>query len=343
MIRAQGLVKDFPGPLRAVDGLSFDVGPGEIYGLLGPNGAGKTTAMRLLSALLRPTAGSAVVAGFSVTDEPKEVRARIGILTEIPGLYSRLTPVEYLDFFAQVHGLRQAPVRTARVEEMLRLVGLWDRRRSVMRTFSKGMQQRVAIARTLVQDPAVLLFDEPTAALDPEAARSIRDYVRELAAGRGRTVLLCTHNLFEAEQLCQRLSIVQAGRQLAEGTPRELRAGSTTTCVLRVVDRSPQLLSALQTVPSIEALQVDGPQAITYRTTQPELANPQVIRAAVAAGADVLGLSETTSSLEEVYLSVVAGDTRMPAGNTHTGPPPARGEELVAGEVTTHATERQRP
>src|SRR3982074_2316249 len=130
MIRADGLVKDFAGPLRAVDGLSFDVEPGEIYGLLGPNGAGKTTAMRLLSALLRPTAGTAVVAGFSVVDEPREVRARIGILTEVPGLYLRLTPAEYLDFFAQVHGLREKPKRSARVEEMLRLVGLWDRRSS---------------------------------------------------------------------------------------------------------------------------------------------------------------------------------------------------------------------
>jgi ABC-2 type transport system ATP-binding protein len=309
MIRAQGLVKDFPGPLRAVDGLSFDVASGEIYGLLGPNGAGKTTAMRLLSALLRPTAGSALIAGFSVTEQPAEVRARIGLLTEVPGLYLRLTPTEYLDFFAQIHGLRQARVRAARVEEMLRLIGLWDRRRSVMRTFSKGMQQRVAIARTLVHDPAVLLFDEPTAALDPEAARGIRDYLRELAAGRGRTVLLCTHNLFEAEYLCHRLSIVHSGRQVAEGTPSELRAGSATTCVLRVAERSPQLLASLRAVQGIEAIDFDGPGAITYRTLHPERLNPEVVRAAVAAGADVLGLSETSSSLEEVYLSVITAST----------------------------------
>src|SRR5882672_8740611 len=128
MIRARGLVKNFPGPVRAVDGLTFEAQPGEIYGLLGPNGAGKTTAMRLLSALLRPSAGSAVVAGFSVEDEPHEVRARIGILTEVPGLYLRLTPAEYLDFFAQVQGVRLATARNARIEEMLRLVGLWDRR-----------------------------------------------------------------------------------------------------------------------------------------------------------------------------------------------------------------------
>ncbi len=306
MIRADGLVKVFAGPVRAVDGLSFEVEPGEIYGLLGPNGAGKTTAMRLLSALLRPTSGTAVVAGFSVLDEPREVRARIGILTEVPGLYPRLTPAEYLDFFAQVHGQRQKALRAARVEELLTLVGLWDRRRSMMRTFSKGMQQRVAIARTLIQDPQVLLFDEPTAALDPEAARNVRDYVRDLAAVRRRTVLLCTHNLFEAEQLCHRLSIIQAGHQVAQGTPAALKARVATTCILRVAARSPALLERLAAVPGVDAVTPDGPGTITYRTHSPSDANPAVVRAAVAIGADVLSLSEAASSLEDAYLSLIA-------------------------------------
>jgi ABC-2 type transport system ATP-binding protein len=303
MIRAHALVKDFPGFVRAVDGLSFDVEPGEIYGLLGPNGAGKTTAMRLLSALLEPTSGSAVVAGYSVTEQPDAVRANVGILTEVPGLYTRLTPAEYLDFFAQLYGLRNA---AARVAEMLKLVGLWDRRRSVMRAFSKGMQQRVAIARALLQDPQVLLFDEPTAALDPEAARTVRDFVRELAASRGRTVLLCTHNLFEAEQLCDRLSIVKSGRQIAEGTPTTLRAASSTLCVLKVRERSPALLVRLAELREIESVSLDGPGTITYLAQDPGEANPLVIRAAVAAGADVVGLRETTPSLEEVYLQLVS-------------------------------------
>jgi ABC-2 type transport system ATP-binding protein len=310
MILAKGLVRDFPGAVRAVDGLSFEVQPGEIYGLLGPNGAGKTTAMRLLSALLRPSAGDATVAGFSVTDQPAEVRARIGILTEVPGLYLRLTPYEYLDFFAQVHRVKPASHRAARIEEMLRLVGLWDRRRSVMRTFSKGMQQRVAIARTLIHDPQVLLFDEPTAALDPEAARSIRDYMSELAATHRRSVLLCTHNLFEAEQLCQRLSIIQGGRQLAEGTPRSLKARLGTTCVLRVADGTPALLQHLRALTEIDEVATDGPGTITYRTRSPEQANPAVVRAAVAAGADVVGLAEDANSLEAAYLSLIA-ETRV--------------------------------
>ena len=313
MIRAVALVKDFSssaGVVRAVDGLSFEVQPGQIYGLLGPNGAGKTTALRMLSALLRPTAGSATVAGFSVVDQPDEVRARIGILTEVPGLYTRLTPLEYLDFFAQVQGLTLAPKRRARLEELLRLVGLWERRSAVMRTFSKGMQQRVAIARTLLQDPQVLLFDEPTAALDPEAARSIRDYLRDLAAARARTVLLCTHNLFEAELLCSRLSIIQGGRQVAQGSPDGLKSSFATACVLKVRERSPALLACLQQVPSIEAVSPDGPGNIVYRTRDPAGVNPLVIRAAVAAGADVIGLAEAASSLEEVYLKLV-NNTRV--------------------------------
>lgn len=314
MIRAQALVKEFDQPgrlVRALDRLSFEVAPGEIYGLLGPNGAGKTTAMRLLSALLRPTSGSAIVGGYSVVDQPNEVRARIGILTEVPGLYTRLTPAEYLDFFAQVHALRPPSMRAARVEEMLRLVGLWELRGSVMRTFSKGMQQRVAIARTLLQDPQVLLFDEPTAALDPEAARSVRDYVRELAASRGRTVLLCTHNLFEAEQLCQRLSIVQGGRQIAEGTPTALKTSALKTCVLRVRDPSPALMARLAEVSAVEAVSLDGPGTITYRTPAPADANPLVIRAAVAAGADVVGLAEQAASLEDVYLKLMNSEGRQ--------------------------------
>ena len=311
MIRAHGLSKDFfqsrTGRVRAVEELSFEVDPGEIYGLLGPNGAGKTTALRLLSALLRPTAGSATVAGYSVLEQPTEVRARVGLLTEVPGLYVRLTAWEYLDFFAQMHGLRDASKRAARVEELLRLVGLWDRRGQVMRAFSKGMQQRVAIARTLIQDPQVVLLDEPTAALDPEAARAIRDYVSGLAAVRGRTVLLCTHNLFEAEQLCTRLSIIRGGRQVAEGTPDGLKAGLATTCFLRVRERTPLLIERLSEVSEIEALSLDGPGTITFETRDPAAANPIVVRTAVAAGADVVGIGELGSSLEEAYLRLVNG------------------------------------
>jgi ABC-2 type transport system ATP-binding protein len=308
MIRADDLHKTF-GTVRALAGLSFEVERGEIYGLLGPNGAGKTTAMRLLSGLLAPTAGDAWIGGCSIASDAAAVRRQVGLLTELPGLYLRLTPAEYLDFFAQVHDLGKG--RVARVEEMLRLVGLWEQRGIVMRTFSKGMQQRVAIARTLLQDAPVLLLDEPTAALDPEAARSVRDHVRELAAGRGRTVLLCTHNLFEVEQLCARLSIVQHGRQVAQGSPAALRSALSTTCELRLREPSPRLLERLAQVPRLEVTRQSA-RAIAYRTSDAGLVNPEVVRLAVAEGADVLSLTEHVPSLEDVYLELVSRNGLAP-------------------------------
>ena len=304
MIAASGLVKTF-GHFRAVDGFSFEVAPGEIYGLLGPNGAGKTTTTRMLSCLLRPTAGTAVVAGHSVESDAHQVRARIGILTEVPGLYLRLTPVEYLDFFGQVHGLR-GEHRRARVEECLRLVDLWERRRAVMRGFSKGMQQRVAIARALLHDPEVLFFDEPTAALDPEAASNVRDHLQHLTEGRRRTVLLCTHNLPEAERLCHRLSIVQRGRQIAEGTPAQLKANVERSEVLRLREASPALAEAIKRVSGVVSANASE-DSVTFRTASPELTNPEVVRAAVELGADVVGLHEEEVTLEQVYLTLVRG------------------------------------
>jgi ABC-2 type transport system ATP-binding protein len=302
LIEARGLVKQF-GTLRAVDAFTFSVEAGEIYGLLGPNGAGKTTTMRMLSCLLRPTAGHASVAGYAIDRDPNAVRASIGILTEVPGLYLRLTPTEYLDFFAQAHGLKPASTRRARVEEMLRLVGLWDRRGDIMRGFSKGMQQRVAIARTLLHDPPVLFFDEPTAALDPEAAKTIRDYLQHLVASGSRCVLLCTHNLPEAERLCRRVSIVRAGRQLAEGTPAELKAGVERLVTLHVRQATPLLLERLACVSGVEGVTSNGNGQVRFKTPRPEQTNPEVVRAAVAAGADVLSLGDEEVSLEAVYLA----------------------------------------
>jgi ABC-2 type transport system ATP-binding protein len=304
VIRAEGLAKSFGG-FRAVNGFSFEVEPGEIYGLLGPNGAGKTTTVRMLSCLLRPSGGTAWIAGHSIATDARLIRGKIGILTEVPGLYARLTPYEYLDFFAAVQGVPD-PRRKARIEEVLRLVGMWDRRQAVMRAFSKGMQQRVAIARALLHEPQVLFFDEPTAALDPEAAKGVRDHLLELAADHKRSVLLCTHNLTEAEQLCRRLSIVQRGKQIAQGTPAELRAGMRRAMTLRVAAATPELLRRLCGIGSVSDLDADLHGGfVRYSTTTPERTNPDVVRVAVAAGADVLGFEEREASLEEVYLTLV--------------------------------------
>jgi ABC-2 type transport system ATP-binding protein len=249
MIVADTLVKVFPRAV-AVNGLSFNVPAGEIYGLLGPNGAGKTTTVRMLAGLIRPTSGNGRIAGFDVAEHPRQVRERIGILTEVPGLYDRLTPLEYLEFFARVHRLERGAVH-GRVEELLKLVGMWDQRQRIMRNFSKGMQQRVAIARTLLHDPPVLFFDEPTAALDPEAAHTIREYLAGVVSQRGKAVLLCTHNLPEAERLCRRISIVSHGQQLAEGTPEQLKLGLQRPMHLRLGDVDDALVRAVAAVPGV--------------------------------------------------------------------------------------------
>jgi ABC-2 type transport system ATP-binding protein len=302
VIVADQLVKQFPRA-TAVSGLSFSVRRGEIYGLLGPNGAGKTTTIRMLAGLLRPTRGSARVAGFDPQTDAAAVRARIGILTEVPGLYLRLTPFEYLDFFGQVHALR-SPHRQARIEELLRLVGLWDQRHRVMRNFSKGMQQRIAIARTLLHDPPVLFFDEPTAALDPEAARGVRDYLAAVAADQGKAVLLCTHNLGEAERLCQRLSIVANGRQVAEGTPRLLKQGVRRPIWLRLAQVEDSHLAALAEISGVLApTRRNG--AIVFDTDDPSQVNPAVVARIVALGGQVIAVEEQPVSLEDVYLALM--------------------------------------
>ena len=299
MIEAEALTKSF-GEKRAVTGMTFSVGEGRIHGLLGPNGAGKTTTTRILACLLRPDSGRAVVAGYDVRKQPGQVRETIGILTEVPGLYERLNAFEYLDFFAQVYGLEN-PRRRARIEGLMRLLGVWEMRSQRLRAFSKGMKQKVAIVRALLHQPRVLFFDEPTAALDPESAKTVRDHLVDLIDQERCTVLLCTHNLSEAERICHRLSIVQGGHAIAEGTPAQLKAevGAAVHLTLRRV--LPAYISAIASVPGVEEV-VSENGTISYRTADENLVNPRVVRKVVEAGADVVSLQTEAVALEDAYL-----------------------------------------
>ena len=208
MLRATGLGRRF-GDLWAIRGMDLEVFRGEVLGLLGPNGAGKTTTVRVLTALIEPSEGRASVDGFDVVEHPEEVRARVGILTETPGLYDKLSATANLDFFGRLYGL-DASTRAERIERYLRLFSLWDRRDDIAGTFSKGMKQKLAIARALLHDPAVVFLDEPTAALDPEAAYVVREAIEALRRS-GRTIVLATHNLVEADRLCDRVAFVRGG------------------------------------------------------------------------------------------------------------------------------------
>jgi sodium transport system ATP-binding protein len=225
MIATRLLTKSFHdkqrGEIRAVDGVSLEVRPGEIYGLLGANGAGKTTVMRLLATLIAPTSGSAVVAGHDVVQEPAAVRGQVGFLAASTALYSRLTAREVVTYFGELNGLSRAEVkvRLERLATELDMHDFLDRR---CEGFSTGMKQKTSIARTLVHDPAVMIFDEPTLGLDVTTARAIVRFVQDCRA-RGKTVIYSTHMMHEVEKLCDRIGIIHGGRLLAEGTLAELR------------------------------------------------------------------------------------------------------------------------
>src|SRR2546429_790857 len=203
VIRTEKLTKRF-GSLAAVDGLDLEVREGEVFGFLGPNGAGKTTTLRLLCALIGATSGTAEVAGYRLGHQDSEIRAAVGILTEQPGLYERQSAWENLVFFATLYGLTRAAARS-QAERYLRLMNLWDRRLEPVATFSRGMKQKMAIARAALHEPRVLFLDDPTTGLDPDAAKTVREFIVQLR-GEGRTVFLCTHNLDEADRLCDRIA-----------------------------------------------------------------------------------------------------------------------------------------
>jgi ABC-2 type transport system ATP-binding protein len=288
------------GTFVAVEDVTFEVGAGEVFGLLGPNGAGKTTTMRMLTGLVAPTHGSATVAGISVVDRPDEVRQEVGILTETPGLYVRLDAMENLRFFADLYGVKRPEPK---IEALLKRFGLWDRRREAVGSYSKGMRQKLAIARAVVHDPKVVILDEPTSALDPESAQVVRSLITELKDDR-RAIVLCTHNLDEAERLCHRIAVIKQ-RVLRVDSPAALRSalyGRSTRIELAVVGDA--IVSAVKAVEGVIDVSVDGTR-LFVSVADPRGVNPRLARALIEAGAEVIELVEEHKTLEDVYLELV--------------------------------------
>jgi len=301
MIQLTGLTKQFDG-FTAVDRVTLSVASGEILALLGPNGAGKTTTVRMLAAILRPTTGQAYVAGYSVTEHPREVRRRVGLLTEHPGLYLRMRGQEYLDFFGRLIGL-DAEERTRRARDLLARFGMSDAWRQRMGTYSKGMRQKMALVRAMLHDPPVLLLDEPTSAMDPHSAKLVRDAVLGLRHHR-RAIVICTHNLAEAEALADRIAIIRRGRIIALGTPAELKSRLLDPPVMELhlaqpTDGVTKLVSGLVKVED------QGEDWLRYSTTDPQDINPLLLQTLASHGLGVVTLSEVPRSLEDVYLRVV--------------------------------------
>jgi ABC-2 type transport system ATP-binding protein len=303
MIEAVGLTKHFRS-LTAVRDLSFTVGDGEIFGLLGPNGAGKTTSVRMLAGLIGPSDGTARINGMELGRDSQRIRAITGVLTEAPGLHDKLTARQNLGYYARLYGLRGANLRRA-VDRYLEVVGLsaeGDRR---VGGFSKGMRQKVAIARALLHEPEVVYLDEPTSALDPSAAKTVRDFVATLRDA-GRSIVVCTHNLDEAERLCDRIGIMR-GTLLLVDTPARLRRRGRSAAVrvdLVGARRPGSFLDMLAELPFVQAASAsDG--ALTVEVGDPRGDNPELIRALVDAGARIVSVTEEVATLEQVYLDLV--------------------------------------
>jgi ABC-2 type transport system ATP-binding protein len=300
MIVTKGLSKRFGESVLAVDQLDLEVQQGEVFGFLGPNGAGKTTTVRMLTCLIAPTSGEAWVNGHKVGMEDMRIRQEVGILTETPGLYERLSAWANLELYARLYGVSDV---AGQVERYLKLLGLWERRHDAVGTFSKGMRQKLAIARALLHEPSVVFLDEPTAALDPAAAKTVRDFIETLK-GQGRTIFLCTHNLDEAERLCDRIGVFRQ-RLLAVDTPEALRRrlfGRQT--VVRLRQLGPQFVQVVQRLDFVRHVSVDGNE-LRIQLDNPDAQNPFIVRRLVEAGADVQTVMEWRHSLEDVYFSLV--------------------------------------
>lgn len=303
MIEANDLSKQFNNDFWAVDGVTLAVKPGQILALLGQNGAGKTTTVRMLTALLSPTRGWARVAGYDVTKKPQEVRANVGVLTEQHGLYMRMTGEEYLDFFGEVYGL-DPMIRKKRGDYLMEYFGLAQMAHRRSGEYSKGMKQKLALARALMHDPAVLLLDEPTSAMDPESARLVRDEIARLRSSQ-RTIIICTHNLAEAEALADTIAIIYRGKILLNGTLDELKR-----TVLGPVEYEANFAENFDTgdldLPQGVILASRSATSLRFQVEAPQVANPQLVQALTSRNAPLVSFQEVPRKLEHVYLKTMA-------------------------------------
>ena len=299
MIVAEKLEKKF-GENLAVQALDLQIQEGEVFGFLGPNGAGKTTTIRMLTSLIKPTSGTAVINGFKLGIDDEGIRRSVGVLTETPGLYENLSAEENLKLYAELYETENV---TAQIEKYLSMLGLFDRRTEPVGTFSKGMKQKLAIARALVHEPRVLFLDEPTASLDPESSHDLRNFISKLRS-EGRTIFLCTHNLDEADRLCDRICVFRS-KVIIIDTPEKLRSslrGRKIVFHLNHIEKKFEAkLKSFNFVKEISV--VDNKIIVTL--DDPESQNPLLLKALIAEKAEVVFVGELRHSLEDVYLNLI--------------------------------------
>ena len=304
MIDAKNLTKVFDD-FVAVENVNLHVEPGTVLALLGPNGAGKTTTVRMMTSILAPTSGTASIAGYDVQEQPEQVRAHVGVLTEQHGLYERMKGMEYLDFFGQVYHLGKRD-RRDRAKMLMERFGLGFALDKRMGEYSKGMKQKLALVRAMLHNPPVLLLDEPTSAMDPQSAKQVREAILELRQDR-RTFMITTHNLPEAQLLADHIAIIRNGRIIADGTFDELAQtfAGTPLMELRVNGQVNGLADDLRDMVQIDTVGVNW---LRYRVPDPYTTNPQLINRVMGLGMEVVMLSPVSQSLEDVYLKAVEED-----------------------------------
>ena len=299
MIKMENLTKEFDGKL-AVDRLTLEIAKGEVFAFLGPNGAGKTTTVRMLTSLIAPTSGSAAVLDYKIGQDDQEIRRNVGILTEMPGMYARLSAFRNLHIYACLY---EVPDPEKQVNKYLSWLGLWERRNDPVGTFSKGMRQKLAIARALIHEPKVLFLDEPTSGLDPESAKLVRDFIAELP-GQGRTIFMCTHNLDEADRLCDRIAVFDTQLRVVDtpnGLRRQLAGRQVVFHLSHAREEDAALIRSMEFVEKVDL--VDGKLVVSL--SEPEIHNPEIIRQLVNSGAEIQFVGEIRHSLEDIYLQLV--------------------------------------
>lgn len=310
MIVAEGLTKQFDDFL-AVQGVNLNVPAGQVLALLGPNGAGKTTTVRMLTSILRPTHGTASVAGFDVVKDAQKVREVVGVLTEQHGLYGRMNADEYLEFFCKLYRMDAGAARR-RIDQLLEEFGLADARRKRLGQYSKGMRQKLSLARALLHEPPVLLLDEPTSAMDPESAHMVREAIRGMRSHE-RAVILCTHNLVEAEELADQVAIIRSGRILRMGTLEGLKQELLGPLEYEaLLSRDASAWDPARLPEGAEFIRQTA-RMLRFRIQEPDRVNPLLLRCLLEQGLEVRSFEEVPRSLEEAYMRAV-----HIASNSHT-------------------------
>lgn len=302
-IRTASVRGGSPKFVRAVNDLTLEIPRGIVFGFLGPNGSGKTTTIRLLLGLLEPTTGSAKVLGFDTLQQGAAIRERTGALLEHTGLYERLSAEDNLEFYGRVARLPTRQ-RRARIQELLEHMGLWERRKEVVVTWSRGMKQKLAIARVLLHRPELIFLDEPTAGLDPVAAAALRDDLAQLASDRQTTIFLTTHNLTDAEKLCEKVAVIRSGKLLAVGRPEELRTRNGIRQIqIHATEIPGALLDQVRARPEVAGLVKQGNHYLL--DLRQEASTAPIVTQLALGGVQIEQVSESRTSLEEIFLDLV--------------------------------------